>query len=374
MNIEGRSYWERKFRRSLPRRSVLTGASMAAAGLATAAVVGCGDDSPTATPQPSATPAPVPSATPVPTPTPLPPPETKTIRLGLAPCDAPLMIAERHLQEEGFTDIQLLAAANNVATLTDGKVDISSFFPPPLAAAVEGGKAIISIGGLHTGCSELWAPQSVATLKDIRGHTVIVRSKIPDDLSYSFLAITLKNAGVDPSEVNFVVQPEANLQQLFLDGKSDLLFLATTGTFAFRTNPANKGHVVLDQAMEAPWSEQNCCFLTVTTDWLRANPVAAKRALRAIYRAADSLPKDRADAAKIATDKGLFGGAANVELVRGAANMVPYDWRKYDIAESMRFHGKLLNAVGLLKLTPGEIVTKATDPRFAKELATELKR
>ncbi len=53
--------------------------------------------------------------------------------------------------------------------------------------------------------------------------------------------------------------------------------------------------------------------------------------------------------------------------------MVPYEWRKYDVAESMRFHAKLLNAVGLLKLTPDEAVTKATDLRFAKELATELK-
>jgi len=141
----------------------------------------------------------------------------------------------------------------------------------------------------------------------------------------------------------------------------------------FKTNPANKGIVVLDQAMELPWSQQNCCSLTTTTAWLRANPVAAKRALRAIYRAADSLPKDRADAAKVATDKGLFGGANNVQLVRGAANMVPYEWRKYDVAESMRFHAKLLNTVGLLMLTPDEAVTKATELRFAKELATELK-
>ncbi len=339
-------------------------------GFGVVAAVAVGDVlaacAPAAVSAPSATPIPAPSATP------LPPPETKTLRLSLGPCDAPLMISERYLQDEGFTDIQF--DSPGLAGLTGGKTDLAGMFMPTLATAVDGGKAVIGLGGLHTGCSEFWTPQSVATLKDVRGHTVVVNAKTPDNLGYSMIAMALKNAGVDPSEVNFVVQPDADLTKLFLDGKSDLLFLATTGAFAFETNPANKGHIALDQAKDPPWSQQDCCVLTVTTDWLRANPVAAKRAFRAIYRAADSLPKDRADAAKVATDKGLFGGAKNVELVRGASNMVPYDWRTYDVAASMRFHAQLLNAASLLKFTPDEAVTKATDLRFAKELAIELKR
>jgi NitT/TauT family transport system substrate-binding protein len=314
-----------------------------------------------------------PSATAAPSPSPMPPPETKTIRIALGACDAPQMISERYLQEEGFADIQL-TDAGGLAALTGAKADLASLFVPALATAVDSGKAVVGLGGLHTGCAEMWAPQGVATLKDLRGHTVVVNAKTPDNLAYSMMAIALKNVGVDPSEVTFVVQADADLTKSFLDGKSDLLFLATTGAFAFGTNPANKGHLVLEQAMDAPWSQQDCCVITTTTDWLKANPIAAKRALRAIYRAADTLPKDRADAAKVATDKGLFGGSKNVELVRGAANMVPYDWRTYDVAASMRFHAQLLNAVSLIKFTPDEAVTKATDLRFAKELAVEIKR
>jgi hypothetical protein len=96
--------------------------------------------------------------------------------------------------------------------------------------------------------------------------------------------------------------------------------------------------------------------------------------MRAIYKAADSLHSDRAAAAKVATDKGLFGGAKNVDLVTGAANMVPYDWRKYDLAESMRFHAGLLNSVGLVKLTADDAAGRAIDPRLQKELTAELKR
>jgi ABC-type nitrate/sulfonate/bicarbonate transport system substrate-binding protein len=306
--------------------------------------------------------------------TPLPPPETKTIRLNFSTCDAPLMASEPYLRQEGFTDVQFSDISPQLVSLTTGKADIAVPFVASLAAAVDSGKPFIGFGPLHPGCVELWAPQSVSTLADLRGHTVVVNSKIPNFIANSFMFLALKNAGIDPSEVNFVVQPNADLTELFLEGKSDLLFQWGTGAVAFRANPANMGHIVLDQAMDATWSHEDCCVMTTSTDWLRANPIAAKRVLRAIYHAADSLPIDRLDAAKTATDKGLFGGAKNVQLVRGAANMVPYAWRKYDLSQSMLFHAQLMDSVGLLKLSPDEAVARAIDPRIAKELATELKR
>lgn len=306
-------------------------------------------------------------------PAPLPPPETTTIRLVLGACDLPILAAERNLKDEGFTDVQF-ADSPAVPSLTGGKADLVTMFVTTLAVNVEAGVPVLGLGGLHTGCAQVWAPTGVATMKDLRGRTVVVRSKAPTDNTYAYIAIGLKNAGVDPSSVNFVVQPDADLTKLFLDGKSDALFLAAQNAFAFQSNPDNTGHVVLDQAMEAPWSQEVCCVLATTTDWAKANPAAAKRALRAIYRAADSIPMDRADMAKVATDRGLFGGAKNVAVVRGAANMVPFDWRSYDLAGSTRFHAKLLNEVGLLKMTADESVTKATDLRFTKELQREITR
>lgn len=304
----------------------------------------------------------------------LPPPETSSIRINYAQCDAPLMVCERFLREEGFTTVQFLDANPQLPALAAGKVDLAVPFVATLAAAVDGGKPFIGIGGLHPGCAQLWAPQSVPSLKDIRGHTVVVNGKTPDRISNIFIFIALKDAGIDPSEVNFVVQPAADLTQLYLDGKSDLLFAWGPDAVALQSNPANKGHLVLDQAMDAPWSREDCCVITTTQDWLAANPTAAKRALRAIYRAADTLKKDRSAAAKMATDSGLFGGPRNFELVRGAVNMVPYDWRRYDLATSMRFHASLLSSVGLTKMTAEDAVTRGLDVRLEKELISELRR
>jgi len=148
---------------------------------------------------------------------------------------------------------------------------------------------------------------------------------------------------------------------------------ATTATAALRANPANKGHVILDTTMDEPWSRHDCCVMATTPDWLRANPIAAKRAIRAILRAADQLPADRADAAKLVTDKGLFGGPSNFALVRGAANMVPLKWRELDAAKSVRFHVTLMAAGGIVTVSPDEVVTKALDLRILRELREELK-
>ena len=85
------SYWQRFYASRISRRKALVaaGSLMAIGGLALA---GCSDEeSPPATP------------------TPEPPPETTAIRLSLGVCDAPFMVCEPFLREEGFSEVQLSA-------------------------------------------------------------------------------------------------------------------------------------------------------------------------------------------------------------------------------------------------------------------------
>ena len=317
----------------------------------------------------------VPSATGTgaPTPTPLPPPETTTIGLAGDPCDSAIFGAERFLREEGFTDIQFTDLAGNAA-IAQGKAQIGRGFPTGFFSAVESNApSVISLGGLHPGCVEIWAQPGIASLKDLKGRSVTVNAKALANAPYSFIAMTLKQAGVDPKDVNWVVQADADTLKLFLDGKNDAVFVAAAGVPALTKNPANKGHMIYSQATEEPWKSTNCCFIIASEPWYRANPIAAKRALRAIYRTADSLPADRADAAKAATDKGLYGGAPAYANVREAANMVPLDWRSYDVEKAIRFYAPLLTDVGVLKASTADLL-KAVDLRIYKELSTEIKK
>lgn len=350
----------------IPRRDLLRkGAALGLALLTVDALAACAA-TPAATTA-SSSPTPRPS----PTPTPLPAPETATVRLAAGVCDAPVMASERFLREEGFTDIQISDAAG-LPGLTGGKVDLATVFMTQLANAVDTGKPVVGVAGIHAGCAEVWAQRSIASLNDLRGRTIAVPATTADNIAYVFLAIALKNAGIDPKEVNFVI--DANPTKAYLDGKSDALVSATTGAVALHANPANKGHVILDQSMAKPWSEQDCCILVANADWLRANPIAATRAVRAVMRAADSLGDDRAETVKQMTDKGLFGGAKNYDAARAAANMVSLDWRALDPARSLRFHGGLMAQVGLMKTPADEIATKGTDTAAFQELKVVLKK
>ena len=336
--------------RTLTRRQVLALAASASAGLVLAACA------------PAAAPAP-------PTTAPL---ETTKIRIACNSCDAPIMAAESYLREEGFTDVQITDAPTLTA-LADGKVDMGNLFPPAYAASLEAGVRVVGLGGIHPGCIEIWAPQSVPSLKDLRGHTIVVRSKTLRDDAYSNLSMFLKQAGVDPKDVNFVAQSDADVVKLYLDGKNDAVLVPAAAAEALKANPANKGHVIFMQTNDEPWSRLDCCVVATTQDWYRANPIAAKRAMRAILRTADALTADRAAAAKLATDKGLFGGANNFNNVRNAVNMLKFNWRDLDADKSLRVSGALLADTGLMKISVDELA-KSLDLRILRELKTELKK
>jgi len=301
--------------------------------------------------------------------TPLPPPETTTIRLGALPCDHPIMASETFLQQEGFTRIEILPGVQ----LASGRLDIDVAFPSVIAALLESGERVVVFGGLHPGCAEIWAQPGIRSLRDLHGRTLIVQSRTLGNLGYSYPAIALKNAGIDPGQVNWVVQPDANPIALFLEGRNDAVFAAQAVTGALHANPANRGQVIHSQLMDRPWSTLACCILAAKQEWYRANPIAAKRAVRAILRAADAQTPSRFDAVKRVTDRGLFGGPANFNNVLFAASMVPANWRDLDVDSTIRFWGRLLADVGLLKVSVDDMV-RTFDPRILQELRAELRR
>jgi NitT/TauT family transport system substrate-binding protein len=344
----------------LTRRQVLgRGAGAAAALTAGPLLAAC---TPTTTTPPAA------AAT-------LPPPETTSIRLAAGACDSAIFGAERYLREEGFTDIQFTDMATTAA-MAAGNANIGNAFPHAYFGAVESGPKVVALGGLHTGCNEIWAQPGIASVKDLKGRQITVTSKALTNLNYAWISMALKQAGVDPKDVNFVVQADATpaqITQLYLDGKDAAIFVATTAAAALKANPANKGHTIFMQVADEPWKSINCCFIIASEPWYRANPIAARRAMRAIYRTADTLPADRSDAAKVAADKGLFGGAPALAYIREAANMVPLDWRTYDLEKAVRFYAPLLTDVGLLKATTPDLLA-GLDLKIFKDLSTELKK
>src|SRR5438093_6167651 len=116
--------------------------------------------------------------------TPLPPPETTSIRLAAAPCDSAIYGAERYLRDEGFTDIQITDMATPAA-ISAGNAHIGNAFPQAFFNSVESGPKVVSLGGLHPGCVEIWAQPGIASLKDLKGHSITVTAKTLSNLPYT---------------------------------------------------------------------------------------------------------------------------------------------------------------------------------------------
>ena len=108
-----------------------------------------------------------------------------------------------------------------------------------------------------------------------------------------------------------------------------------------------------------------------TRDFVRTHPVATKRYLRAILKAADFCAAEPEQAAQQLVEAGF---TERYDYALQTLNEVPYDrWREYDPEDSLRFYALRLHEAGMIKSSPNKIIAEGTDWRFLNELKRELK-
>jgi NitT/TauT family transport system substrate-binding protein len=102
----------------------------------------------------------------------------------------------------------------------------------------------------------------------------------------------------------------------------------------------------------------------------RKYPVATKRALRAILKAADICAREPERAARLLVDKGYV---KNYDHAFQVLKEIPYGrWREYDPEDTVRFHALRLHEVGMIKSSPQKIIAEGTDWRFLNEIKKAL--
>jgi NitT/TauT family transport system substrate-binding protein len=131
------------------------------------------------------------------------------------------------------------------------------------------------------------------------------------------------------------------------------------------------GRVLLDSMMDKPWSQYFCCLVVGNQEFVRKNPVATKRALRAILKANDLTAREPDRATKLLIDRGITKSHdSSLEAIRG----MHYDrWRDYDPEDTLRFYALRLQEIGMIKSIPQKIIAQGTDWRFLREIKKEMK-
>jgi NitT/TauT family transport system substrate-binding protein len=106
-------------------------------------------------------------------------------------------------------------------------------------------------------------------------------------------------------------------------------------------------------------------------EFVRAHPIATKRFLRAILKAADICAAEPELAARLLVDAGFTG---QYEYALQTLTELPYNrWREFDAEDSMRFYALRLHEVDMIQSSPKKLLAEGTDWRFLNELKRELK-
>jgi NitT/TauT family transport system substrate-binding protein len=312
-----------------------------------------------------------------------PPPEIRTIRFekDMGACIAPQVVQEL-LRAEGFTDIRYVdlteAHLRRADALKSGvianmiahsEVDFGRDFAPSHVLGMNAGAPITVLSGLHLGCFEVFGRNEIRTLADLKGRTVGT-DPYASVGNRQLLTIMTALVGLDPStDFHWVTDSSIRPMDLFVEGKIDAFLAGPPDLQEVRAR--NVGHVILSSITDRPWSQYYCCMLATSTEFARRYPVATKRVLRAILKAADLCASAPKRVAQLLVDQGY---TKRYDYALQALSEIRYDvWRDYDPEVALRFYALRLHEAGFIKSSPNELIAEHTDWRFLDELKRELK-
>jgi NitT/TauT family transport system substrate-binding protein len=301
-----------------------------------------------------------------------PPPETTRIRIHDAPitCFAPVYVAEELLKAEGFTEVQYVKtplAEGPTKALAEGLIDITQNDTAGHLMVLDAGGPVVILGGIHTGCWELFGNASVRSLRDLKGKTVAAPER---SSRQAFVAGLATFVGLNPNkDITWINHAPDESMRLFAEGKIDAFMGFAPEPQELRAKKI--GHVLIDFGTDRPWSQYFCCMAAANREFARRHPVATKRALRALLKATDLCASDPVRAARLMVERGV---AEKYEYVLQSVKEIGYaKWREYESEDTLRFWALRLQEAGIIKSNPKKIIAQGTDWRFINELRRELK-
>jgi NitT/TauT family transport system substrate-binding protein len=298
--------------------------------------------------------------------------ETTRIRLVHDPsiCVSPQYVAEDLLRADGFTQVDYIEAndGSGAKLIAAGRADIMMELAGVFVTRIDAGDPLVVLGGVHVGCLEVFGGPRVRAIRDLKGKRVATLGEGGPD--HVFLSSVIAYVGLDPRrDIRWESPPAEEWIRLLAEDRVDAFVGFPPLPQELRARKI--GQVVLNSTTDRPWSQYFCCMVGANRDFVRKNPVATKRVLRAILKGADLCAAEPDRAAQLIVSRGYTG---QLDYAIQTLREIPYTrWREFDPEATLRFYALRLREVGMIKNTPQRIIAQGTDWRFLNELKKELK-
>ena len=307
-----------------------------------------------------------------------PPPETTTIRIVQDPrfpvlCYGPQYVATQLLKMEGFREISYSPfheEDNSMDTpvLADGRADITAAWVADTILMADRKAPVVALSGMHVGCTEIVAQKDIRSIHELKGRKMALLGEGGPEQAW--LSILFTYIGLDPlNDIEWEVHPYEEWRELFLAGEVDALTLWPPDAQVYRNEKI--GHVVLDTSTDRPWKDYYCCIIAGNREFVERNPVATRRAMRAMLKATDLCALDPELAARTVIDNGF---PSEYDTALQVFSELPFGlWRDVDPEDTLRFYALRMHKLGLIERSPEDLIAEHTDWRFLNELKRELK-
>ena len=260
------------------------------------------------------------------------PPEKTTVRIAYLSglCIAPQFVAEALLRAEGFAEVRYVEQPPGVFQSSDA--DFALNYASNFISAIDGGEPITLLAGVMVGCFELFGNERVHSISDLKGKSVGVQAMGSNN--HALLTLMAAQVGLNPAtDIHWVTDPSVKPMSRFVEGKIDAFLAFPPEPQELRARRI--GHVIVNTAVDRPWSQYFCCLLGGGREYVRKYPVATKRVVRAILKATDLCANEPERAARRLVDGGY---TPRYDYALQTLKENAYDkWREYDAEDTVRF-------------------------------------
>ncbi|MDR1873887.1 MAG: ABC transporter substrate-binding protein [Synergistaceae bacterium] len=188
-----------------------------------------------------------------------------------------------------------------------GKIDTAGYFIAAWAVPVVNGINMQFVAGANTGCQSLYvlAGSPYKTTADLKGKTIAVPNGIGNS-SHNISLRFLGHDGLDPGDFNFSHVETGAVTLAMQRGEID----AATMSDQFAKKFVQDGtlRVIRSITYDDDFSHEACCVFAINGDFIRANPITAKKLTRAFKKAGKWYQHNKEEAVRILLDQGWTSG------------------------------------------------------------------